>query len=195
MFSARYGDGTPVADRLTSMVDGVGTTAYAYDQVGQLLSEGGLWPNDTVNYTYANRLRSSLSLLAPNAPAWSQDYGYDNARRLSSLSSQAGTFDYIYDPVELQRVDQVNLPNGAVITNTFDSVARLLSTTLMNSSAAVLDAQSYGYNQASQRITETNATGDFRNYSYDNAGELTSALGKELTGVTPRWQEQFGYGK
>jgi len=46
VFSARYGDGTPVADRLTSMVDAVGTTAYAYDQVGQLLSEGGLWPNN-----------------------------------------------------------------------------------------------------------------------------------------------------
>jgi RHS repeat-associated protein len=32
------------------------------------------------------------------------------------------------------------------------------------------------------------------NYAYDNAGELTSASGKELNGVTPRWQEQFGYG-
>ena len=176
------------------MVDGVGTTAYTYDQVGQLLSEGGLWPNDTVNFAYANRLRNSLSVLAPNAPAWIQDYGYDNARRLTSLSSPAGTFGYIYDPVELQRVDQLNLPNGAVITNTFDNVARLLSTTLMNSSAAVLDAQNYGYNQASQRTSETNAAGDFRNYAYDSAGELTLAIGKELNGVTPRWQEQFGYG-
>jgi RHS repeat-associated protein len=118
----------------------------------------------------------------------------DNARRLNTLTSPARTFGYIYDPVELQRVDQVNLPNGAVITNTFDNVARLLSTALMNSSATVLDRQSYGYNRASQRTTETNAAGDFRNYAYDNAGELTSAIGKELNGVTPRWQEQFGYG-
>jgi len=176
------------------MVDAVGTTAYTYDQVGQLLSEGGLWPNDTVNYTYANRLRSSLSVLEPDALAWSQIYGYDNARRLTSLSSPAGTFGYIYDPVELQRVDQVNLPNGAVITNTFDNVARLLSTALINSSSTVLDSQGYGYNEASQRTAETNAAGDFRDYTYDSAGELISALGKEAGGTTNRWQEQFGYG-
>lgn len=34
-------------NRLTNMVDGIGGTSYAYDQAGQLLSEGGLRPNDT----------------------------------------------------------------------------------------------------------------------------------------------------
>jgi YD repeat-containing protein len=38
-----------VLNRLTNMVDAVGVTAYAYDTVGELLSEGGLWPDDTVN--------------------------------------------------------------------------------------------------------------------------------------------------
>lgn len=45
-------------NRLTNMVDTVGMSAYSYDQVGQLLSEDGPWSNDTVSYTYANRLRS-----------------------------------------------------------------------------------------------------------------------------------------
>jgi hypothetical protein len=49
-------------NRLTSMVDGIGTTAYSYDQMGRLLSEGGLWPHDTVDYTYQNGLRMQLSL-------------------------------------------------------------------------------------------------------------------------------------
>ena len=40
------------------MVDGISGTAYAYDQAGQLLSEGGLWPNDTVNYTYEKKTNS-----------------------------------------------------------------------------------------------------------------------------------------
>ena len=44
-------------NRLTNMVDAVGVTAYTYDAVGQLLSEGGLWPDDTVSFTYTNRLR------------------------------------------------------------------------------------------------------------------------------------------
>ena len=108
-------------NRLTNMVDAVGTTAYSYDAAGQLLSEGGLWPNDTVSYTYVNRLRTGLSVQSPNSTAWSQGYGYDDARRLTSLSSPAGTFGYEYDPVQLQRVDGLTLPNGAYITNTFDS--------------------------------------------------------------------------
>jgi RHS repeat-associated protein len=181
-------------NRLTNMVtSGTFTNNYTYDAVGQLLSEGGLWPNDTVSYTYSSRLRNSLTLQAPNASAWSQSYSYDTARRLTSLISPAGTFGYIYDPVKLQRVDELTLPNSAYITNTYDSVARELSTVLKNSGNTVLDSESYGYNQGNQRTAETNTAGDFRNYTYDNEGELTTAVGKEAGGVTNRWQEQFGY--
>ena len=90
-------------------------------------------------------------------------------------------------------MDELTLPNGAYITNIYDNVARLLTTVLKNSGNAVLDSESYGYNQGNQRLAETNTAGDFRNYTYDNIGELTTALGKEAGGVTNRWQEQFGY--
>jgi len=53
-------------NRLTTMVDGVGTTTYGYDAVGQLLSEDGPWADDTVSYSYNNRLRASVSVLARN---------------------------------------------------------------------------------------------------------------------------------
>ncbi len=53
--------------------------------------------------------------------------------------------------------------------------------------------QSYAYNQASQRTAETNTAGDFRNYTYDNIGELKTAVGKEAGGTTNRWHEQLGY--
>jgi YD repeat-containing protein len=33
-------------NRLTSMVDGIGTTVYGYDAVSKLLSEDGPWPSD-----------------------------------------------------------------------------------------------------------------------------------------------------
>jgi RHS repeat-associated protein len=180
-------------NRLTNMVDSVGTTHYTYDQVGQLMSEGGLWPNDAVSYTYTNRLRTSLSLQAPSGSAWTQSYGYDLSRRLTSVGSPAGTFGYIYDPVKLLRVTSLNFPNGVYITNTYDSVARMLSTRLLNSSSSILDSESYAYNQAGQLTAETNTAGDFRNYTYDNEGELTTAFGKEAGGTTNRWQEQFGY--
>ena len=47
-------------NRLTNMVDAVGTTVYGY--ASQLLtSEDGPWDSDTVSYTYNNRLRSGLT--------------------------------------------------------------------------------------------------------------------------------------
>jgi RHS repeat-associated protein len=180
-------------NRMTSMADAVGTTAYSYDSVGQLLSEDGPWANDTVSYTYLNRLRQTLGLQAPSGSAWSQSYGYDSARRLTSVGSPAGNFGYAYPSANFQLPSAISLPNGAYITNSFDSVARLLSTKLLNSSATVLDSESYAYNQASQRTAETNTAGDFRNYTYDNAGELTTAIGKAAGGTTNRWQEQLGY--
>ena len=96
-------------------------------------------------------------------------------------------------PPNCPLVDALNLPNGALITNKYDNVARLLSTRLLNSSASALDSQSYAYNLAGQRIAETNLAGDYRNYTYDNAGELLTAIGKEAGGVTTRMQEQLGY--
>ena len=82
--------------RLTNMVDGVGTTIYAYDAAGQVLSEDGPWVDDTVSFVDSNRLRTGLSVLAPDASAWTQSYGYDAARRLTNVVSPAGAFGYSY---------------------------------------------------------------------------------------------------
>ena len=184
-----------VLNRLTNLVDAVGTTVYGYDAAGQLLSEDGPWPNDVVSYTYANRLRMGLSLLAPSSSAWSQGYGYDNARRLTSITSPAGAFSYTLGGASAASalIKKLLLPNDAYITNYYDNVARLLSTALKISGNTSLDSYTYAYNQANQRTSVTRTAGDFVNYSYDNMGELTSALGKEPGGVTNRWQEQFGY--
>ena len=179
--------------RLTNLVDGVGTTIYSYDQVGQLLSAGGLWSNDTVNYSYANRLRTGMSISAPNASPWANNYGYDPARRLTNVVSAAGSFVYVYDPVQLQRVDVLTLPGGAYITNAYDDVARQTLTELINPKGTNLDSYAYGYNQANQRTNVVRTAGDFVNYTYDNEGELKTATAKEAGGATSRLQEQFGY--
>jgi len=181
-----------VLNRLTSMVDGVGTTHYSYDQVGQLLSAGGLWPDDTVNYAYANRLRMGMSVSAPNSSAWTHSYGYDSMRRLTNVVSPAGIFAYTYDPVQLQRVDELSLPDGAVITNTYDLVARQTLTELLNSEETNLDSYAYGYNQANERTNVVRTAGDHVNYTYDNEGELT-ALSSSEAGGTARSFENNSY--
>ena len=74
------------------MVDGVGGTHYAYNAVGQILSENGPFDSDTVNYSYFNRLRTGLNIGAPNASAWAQGYAYDTAERLTGITSPAGSW-------------------------------------------------------------------------------------------------------
>ncbi len=184
-----------VLNRLTNMVDAVGTTVYGYDAAGQLLSEDGPWANDTVSYTYNNRLRSNLSLSVPNASAWNQTYAYDAAGRLTNVTSMAGAFNYILGGASAASplTKKLLLPNGAYITNSYDNVARLTSTKLLNSVSSILDAYSYGYNQTGQRTNVVRTLGDYVNYTYDNIGELNTAVGKESGGTTNRLQEQFGY--
>ncbi|HEV2393366.1 MAG TPA: hypothetical protein VG146_13520 [Verrucomicrobiae bacterium] len=49
-------------NRLTNMVDGLGTTVYGYTAAGQLLTEDGPFANDTVTNTYSNRQRVALDV-------------------------------------------------------------------------------------------------------------------------------------
>jgi len=55
----------PIALRLTTMVDGVGTNRHTYTSGGFLATEGGVFANDVVTNIYTNRLRIGLSLAQP----------------------------------------------------------------------------------------------------------------------------------
>jgi RHS repeat-associated protein len=179
-------------NRLTNMVDAAGTTSYSYDAASQLLSEDGPWSSDTVSYTYVNRLRKSLSVQAPNGSSWSQTYGYDPVKRLTNITSVAGSFGYAYDALRSTLPALVALPNGSVITNTYDGSARLLSTRIVNSVGSLLNSHAYTYNQANQRTQQVFTAGNYVNYGYDPIGELTSAKGKEAS-AADRLNEQLGY--
>ena len=55
-------------NRLTNMVDGVGTSRYTYTSGGFLATEGGVFANDVVTNIYTDRLSLGLSL-AQEQPA------------------------------------------------------------------------------------------------------------------------------
>src|SRR6266576_1621481 len=76
-------------NRPTTMIDAVGTTAYGYAAGGQLWTEDGPWSSDTVTNSYNNRLRTALSLAQPTG-RWTNGFGYDAAKRLTNVTSQAG---------------------------------------------------------------------------------------------------------
>jgi len=172
-------------NRLTNMVDAVGTTKFDYTAGGQLWTEDGPWSSDTVTNGYLNLLRTSLILQQPTG-TWTNAFSYDAARRLTNVTSQAGAFNYSYSyasPVPLK----VSLPNSSYITNTYDTVARLVGTYLKNSSHSTLNSHQYGYNGGNQRTQQVFSAGSTYNYNYDPIGQLKvadSATASEDRGYT-----------
>jgi len=189
---------------MTSMSDGVGTTAFTYTQTGQLASETGPWASDTVTNTYSDRLRTVLDLQQPNSSDWIQTYAYDTANRMNRITSPAGTFTYTYNPGVIGTISassliaNVALPNNAFITNTYDSNGRMLGTSLYNSGGTNLDASVYTYNVGNQptSVTRTGETTvaytNTATYAYDPIGQLVSDLASE--GTTNRLNEQLHFG-
>jgi len=161
-------------NRVTNMVDAAGTTKYTYYAGGLLNTEDGPWSNDTVTYTYNNRLRASLSLQQPTG-SWTNGFTWDAAHRLSTVSSSAGRFTNNYVGAG-RLIQKLLLPNASYITNTYDSVARLTGTYLDNSSNTVLDKSEYLYNAGNQRIrlarTDGSVNSEDRGYFYDAAWNL-----------------------
>jgi len=179
--------------RLTNMVDAVGTTRYTYAESGDLLSEDGPWSDDTVSYSYtSNWLRSGMTLLQPNAAAWVQDYAYDGASRLTSITSPAGTFSYTYDPARNMRIRRLLHPSGSYITNTYDAQGRLTGTYLKNNAGTVLNLHEYAYDAAHRATNQMRLSGDSVAYTYDDSGQLKTATAKE-SGGADRVHERFNY--
>jgi RHS repeat-associated protein len=182
-------------NQLTNMMDAVGTTAFSYTPVGQLASENGPWPNDTVSYLYSQMLRTNLTLTQASG-SWAQGYGYDSAWRMTQVVSPAGTFGYTFNGGASPLVTGITLPNGASIANSYDSLARLKETDLNNQWGHTLDGYTYGLDALGLR---TNIVRNFGlmsstvNVSFDNIGQITSWIARETNG-TPRWQEQLGFG-
>ena len=145
---------------------------------GLLASEDGPWSSDTVSLTYANRLRTGLTLLQPTS-TWTNRFTWDAAVRLASVVSPAGTFTYNYNvgqsvsPASL--VQSLSLPGGNYITNIYDPLARLAGTWLKKSDNTILDSATYGYNAGNQRTWFTNAAGTYVGFAYDNIGQLKVA--------------------
>jgi len=162
-------------NRKTNMVDGLGTTKYAYSAAGQLLSEDGPFASDAVTNGYSNRLRTSLSLQQPTG-FWTNGFAYDSTKRLTNVTSPAGAFGYVYDPTLFtHHASLVTLPNTSYITNAFDGNARLIATYLKKSDNTVFDSYTYVYNPANQRTNLTRADASTVAYTYDPVGQLKVA--------------------
>ena len=101
---------------------GLGTTYFTYTDAGNPSSEYGLWANDAVSPGYdpaVPRLRASLTIQQPGGN-WVQNYGYDAADRLKTITGPAGAFTYTYRGPGTVWTN-LSLPVAAAITNAYDS--------------------------------------------------------------------------
>ena len=153
----------------------MGSTFYAYTLGGQLRTENGPWNDDIVTNSYNYRLRTEMDLKQPTG-VWTNKFTYDAARRLTNVTSPAGSFGYVLatDAPSTLTV-RLDLPNTSYIANTYDMNARLLSTTLKTATNGILNSHTYGYNPANQRTQQLFNVGSTYNYTYDKIGEGVSS--------------------
>ena len=190
--------------RLRQVVDGTGTTTYAYNPfgqlgAGQLASMDGPLSNDTVSYGYDELGRVVSRTLNGVTTTWL----YDLEGRLQSQTDPIGTFGYTYEGVT-GRVATVTYPNGqtssyAYFTNigdhrlqeihhkkpgaitlskfnyTYDAVGNIKTWTQQTDSNP---AKAYGleYDPADQLLVATLSGGATKRYryAYDPAGNRTA---------------------
>jgi YD repeat-containing protein len=179
-------------NRLISMADGTGTTGFTWTGGDQLASEQGPWADDLVTYTYANRLRNTMAIAAPNSDPWLQSYVWDSTSRLTNTTTAAGVFSYTYIGGSDQ-VSHLSEPgSGYDEIHGYDGLGRVNS--LMWNNQPQL---AYSYDQGSQRTQQVftaaySGNGHYVNYTYDNIGQLKSAQGFEFGGTPARLHEQVG---
>jgi RHS repeat-associated protein len=172
----------PYFQRIVSMIDGTGTTTYAYYPTGalgalQLSSETNSYLFSAINYQYDVIGRMTSRAVDGNA----ETFAFDDLGRLSSHDSPMGNFTYGYLGQTVQ-VASRQLGSGAIGTSyDFDTNLndrRLLAIT--NSGTA----RSFHYTTTPEylitQIAESAPSGttwpqQTWNYGYDNADRLTSA--------------------
>jgi len=151
------------------MVDASGTNKYTYTTAGRLFTEDGPFANDTITNFYYAGVRTNLTLQQPTG-SWTNGFGYDAAKRLTSVKSPAGAFNYTYVNGASRLTQKLALPNTSYITNSYDNVSRLRFTKLLTSSSSLLNTHAYGYNAGNQRHTMTNSV-NWSTNRYDKIGQ------------------------
>lgn len=69
-------------------------------------------------------MRTGLALQQPTG-VWTNGFWYDYAKRLTNVTSPAGTFSYLFSGVT-HHASRLTLPNTSYITNHHDNTARRL---------------------------------------------------------------------
>lgn len=191
--------------RLKTMVDGIGSTLYAYHPIapgtlgaGQLASVDGPLPNDTLTYTYDELGRNTGYAINGIGEARS----FDPLGRLLSAINPLGTFRYTYAGAT-NRMDKVTYPNGMTCQYNYHPVNgdfRLKDIIHTLPGNTLLSRHSYTYNAVGNITRWTQISpqaGLNRSWfcGYDAADQLTSVNSQhpDTLANLPTGQYAYGY--
>ena len=181
------------------MVDGLGTTTYAYQAAGQsgagqLASSDGPRSNDTLTYTYDELSRVVTRALNGVGVTWA----FDALDRLTSEVNPLGTFACTYDGAT-PRLATSTYPNGQTslyiyVGNSGDH--RLQTIHHKTPGGTTLSKFDYTYdaigNILSWQQQADTAAPTVWSYSYDSADQLVSAI-ERATDPSQTVLARYGY--
>lgn len=189
--------------RVTGMVDGIGTTSYAYHPIapgtlgaGQLASEDGPFPDDTITHTYDELGRRTA--YAVNGVG--ESIAFDALGRVTQTVNPVGTFTYSYVGAT-GRPDTVTYPGGMTCAHTYHPLNgdfRLKDMIYTLPNASELSRHSYEYNAVGNitRWTQISApSGLNRSWlcGYDAADQLTSVTSQDPVTLANQPTGQYAY--
>ncbi len=184
--------------RRVTATDGVSTQTTAYATSGEPVSDtwaGGPLDTVAVAWSYDNlHRRSGLAATRDQTSLGSTGYTYDDASRLSAVTSGANTATYAYQ-ANSNLISTLTFNNGTAdvltTTKTNDKLNRLLSVSSVPTGASTV-GYAYLYNTANQRIRATLADGSYWVYQYDSLGQVVAGQ-KYWQNDTAVGGMQFGY--
>ena len=186
--------------RVSTMVDGIGTTSYSYkaagtDGAGQVATIDGPLSNDTIAYTYDELGRVNQRTI--NGSANQVDWTFDALGRVTSEENMLGEFTYTYDGVT-KRLATVTYPNDQTSTYSYydeDNDHRLQTIHHKYPNASTLSKFDYTYDAVGNILTwrqQSDSTAVLWEYGYDPADQLIAAV-KKSTGTPSTILQRFAY--
>jgi len=154
-----------------SMTDASGTTTYAYDVRGRVLTKST--PEGTLTYGY-DASSNVATIESSNANGTSLEYAWDAGNQLISVTDNraGGTTTAAYS-LTGQPASLVH-PNGVGVTYGYDVVDRVTAMNWKKGTNPGLASWTYSYNPRGERVSAVEGTGRAVTYAYDASSRLAS---------------------
>ena len=168
-------------DRLTQVIDSIaGTIARTYDGLDDLTDEQT--PTGEVSYGYDNaRRRTSMTVVGQPAAA---SYAWDNANRLTGITQGSALVSFNYDSAS--RRTTLTLPNGIVVAYSYDNDSRVSAMTWTLAGNQIGDLE-YDYDadghviEKTGSFAQTNLPQPVTGNTFNADNEMTAFNGTALT--------------